>query len=238
MEGGEGKRKEDKHEAVTSDFSSSSFFPHPYFNPHPPSLPLPSPSSCRVGARLLTEQADTLETSDLSSTSLHTPNSNSNGSSSNGSSSGSGEGRVPVQVMVPEIRTQSSEGKLIVHYKVVCALSGGGGGEGGREREVVVLRRYRDFDKLDRLVRSAFAGSHLLNSLPCLPIKILNPFTDQSDPIFIDARRQELEMYLKRLIQMPKASSNPDLLRFFSLHPVSGQPLDPGDLNMHVELRF
>ena len=196
-----------------------------------------------MGARLLTEQADTLETSDLSSTSLHTPNSNSNGSSSsssNGSSSSSssGEGRVPVQVMVPEIRTQSSEGKLIVHYKVVCALSGGGGGEGGREGEVVVFRRYRDFDRLDRLVRSAFAGSHLLNSLPCLPVKILNPFTDQSDPVFIDGRRQELEVYLKRLIQMPKASSNPDLLRFFSLHPVSGQPLDPGDLNMHVELRF
>lgn len=180
-----------------------------------------------------------MEASDLSSTSLHTPNSKGNGSSSNDShgSGSSGEGRVPVQVMVPEIRTQSSEGKLIVHYKVVCALSGGKG-ETGRDGAVVVFRRYRDFDKLDRLVRSAFAGSHLLNSLPNLPIKILNPFTDQSDPAFIDNRRQELEVYLKRLIRMPKASNNPDLLRFFSLHPVSGQPLDPGDLNMHVELKF
>lgn len=52
--------------------------------------------SCRVGNRFLTELADTLEPED-----------------------GQGqEALPPVKVVVPEIRTQSSEGKLIVHYKV------------------------------------------------------------------------------------------------------------------------
>lgn len=45
-------------------------------------------------------------------------------------------------------------------------------------------------------------------------------------------------MYLRRLIQMPKVSTNPDLFRFFQLHPVTGVPLDPSDINQHVELKF
>lgn len=115
------------------------------------------------------------------------------------------EARPPVKVVVPEIRTQSSEGKLIVLYKVMATLAG------DPAQEVTVLRRFkevseraservfgkkacmrlaadcclalpwplsvplqhffpiRQFDKLDRLVRSAFAGSHLLTSLPPLP---------------------------------------------------------------------
>lgn len=94
--------------------------------------------TCRVGNRFLVELADTLEPEQ-------------------------GELTPPVKVVVPEIRTQSSEGKLIVHYKVMATLGG------DPAREVTVFRRFRDFDKLDRLIRSAFAGSHLLNSLPPLP---------------------------------------------------------------------
>lgn len=65
-----------------------------------------------------------------------------------------------------------------------------------------------------------------------------NPWANQSDPAFIEQRRLDLEVYLRRLIQMPKASTNPDLFRFFSMHPISGVPLDPNDLNQHVEFRF
>lgn len=68
--------------------------------------------------------------------------------------------------------------------------------------------------------------------------KVWNPFADQTDPAFIEQRRQELEVYLRRLIQMPKVSTNPDLFRFFQLHPVTGVPLDPSDINQHVELKF
>jgi len=45
-------------------------------------------------------------------------------------------------------------------------------------------------------------------------------------------------VYLRRLIQMPKASTNPDLFRFLGLHPVTGVPLDPSDIHQHVELKF
>lgn len=95
--------------------------------------------SCRVGNRFLTELADTLEPEQ-------------------------GDLAPPVKAAVPEIRTNSSgEGKLIVNYKVVVTLGGDPAGE------VTVFRRFREFDKLDRLIRSALAGNHLLNSLPPLP---------------------------------------------------------------------
>lgn len=68
--------------------------------------------------------------------------------------------------------------------------------------------------------------------------KVWNPWANQTDPAFIEQRRQELEVYLRRLIQMPKASTNPDLFRFLGLHPITGVPVDPSDINQHVELRF
>ena len=70
------------------------------------------------------------------------------------------------------------------------------------------------------------------------PGKCFSPFTDQTTPGFIEQRRQDLEVYLRRLIQMPKASTNPDLFRFLGLHPVTGMPLDPSDIHQHVELKF
>lgn len=74
--------------------------------------------SCRVGNRFLTELADVLEAE-------------------------GGEGqdaRPPVKVVVPEIRTQSSEGKLIVLYKVLTTLAAGE----PDAQEVTVLRRFKE----------------------------------------------------------------------------------------------
>ena len=44
----------------------------------------------------------------------------------------------PVKVVIPEIRTQSSEGKLIVHYKVVATLGS------DPAKEVTVFRRFKE----------------------------------------------------------------------------------------------
>lgn len=91
-----------------------------------------------------------------------------------------------------------------------------------------------------RVLPAASIDSPPTSSAPPTPTtgKVWNPFADQTDPAFIEQRREELEVYLRRLIQMPKASTNPDLFRFFQLHPVTGSPLDPADINQHVELKF
>jgi len=73
-----------------------------------------------VGNRSLTELGDTLEAE--------------NGQGQEGDAGA----RPPVKCMVPEIRTQSSEGKLIVHYKVVALLGS------DPAREVVVFRRFKE----------------------------------------------------------------------------------------------
>jgi hypothetical protein len=126
---------------------------------------------------------------------------------------------------------------------------------GQPDQEATIYRRYKEFEKLNRLLRSAFTGSHLLDSLPslpgtcacptsqvslimlrhwtieglCLTGKVYNPFANQMDEAFIENRRLELEVYLNKLIHMSKASKNSDLLRFLGLDPITGLPLDPMD---------
>lgn len=52
--------------------------------------------------------------------------------------------------------------------QVVTAVSS----TGQPDQEGTAYRRYSEFEKLDRLLKSAFAGSHLLSSLPSLPGKV------------------------------------------------------------------
>lgn len=167
--------------------------------------------SCQVGSRVLEELSNVLETEDELV-------------------------MAPAKIRVPETRTTSSEGKAVVHYKVVTTIAAPSGG--GENQEVVVFRRYKEFSRLNNLLRSAFAGSHLLSSLPHLPGKVLNPFTDQTTPQFIEGRRRDLEVYLNRLCGVSKCSKNLDMLKFLGLDPVTGLPLDPADVEKHVEYRF
>lgn len=77
-------------------------------------------------------------------------------------------------------------------------------------------KRFKDFDTLSRLVRSAFldAGEEELEKLPKLPGKT---FMKKSGDEFVEKRRGELEEYMVELLKVARMASNPDVLGFLGL---------------------
>jgi hypothetical protein len=132
----------------------------------------------------------------------------------------------PIVVRIPEseIRPSSTElawggkPKQVVYYSVTVARG---------ERETTVLRRFSEFITLNNTLRGAFTGSHLLSSFPPPPSRSppsLFSFSgrDTLAPEFIDGRKRELEVFVQRLVGMPKVLGNPDLLAFLGLDMVTG----------------
>jgi len=87
--------------------------------------------------------------------------------------------------------------------------------DGGEPR--TTRKRYSEFADLYAAVLAAYHGSHLRTSVPAPPAKVLNPFVNQLDPRFVDNRRVELNDFVKKLVQLPRALSNPAVLDFFDL---------------------
>ena len=52
----------------------------------------------------------------------------------------------------------------------------------------------------------ALKGSHLHNALPLPATKGFKLFQDQTDPDFIENRRQQLENFLRRLVVVPRVA--------------------------------
>ncbi|GBG26089.1 Hypothetical Protein FCC1311_023092 [Hondaea fermentalgiana] len=101
--------------------------------------------------------------------------------------------------------------KPVVLYEVQAQVKGG---------EVIVLqKRFSEFVELDRLVRSAFATSHLLSSLPTLPPRQIKALADHTNQAFIVKRRMALSAYLRKLAKMPRIPCNPDVLEFLGILP-------------------
>lgn len=89
------------------------------------------------------------------------------------------------------------------------------------ETLIECTRRFRDFESLHRLIKSAYCG-HLASNVPSLPSKavwrtLTTAYQAFDDPQLLEERRTEFELYLQRLLALPKAGHNPDLLRFLGL---------------------
>ncbi|CAM9679683.1 unnamed protein product [Phaeothamnion confervicola] len=125
------------------------------------------------------------------------------------------------KVRVPRAHVSSgpntADGRRVVRFDVLTQA-------GGASHSV--SRRFSDFDELDCLIRSAFRGHHLESSLPALPCKQLKLLADHFDQQFIDARRHQLEAYLRRLVAVPHVAVNPDLLDFLGI----GVGVGPNDV--------
>jgi len=89
-----------------------------------------------------------------------------------------------------------------------------------REDERIVMRkRFSEFVELDRFVRSAFQDSHLLSSIPNLPPRQFKALSNHLSAEFIEKRRTALRHYLRKLVTVPRISSNPDVLEFLGILP-------------------
>lgn len=80
-----------------------------------------------------------------------------------------------------------------------------------------VLHRFSEFVDLYERVRDAYSGSHLRSNVPSPPAKVLNPFANQLDPSFVEARRVELNDFMKKMVALPRVLVNPSLLDFLEL---------------------
>ena len=181
--------------------------------------------TCKLGEEILTESRNQLETLDATDI-------------------------IPKVVLVPNFEASSSTGKIVINYKVVVVI---GTIEDDHELNILseedlgtveaghqtyVYRRYNDFERLAQRLKGAYKGSHLLTSLPSLPGKVINPFVDQTSPDFLNTRKRELEQYLKKVIEFPKANKNIDVLKFLGLDPLTAYPLDPNDAKRMMECKF
>ncbi len=119
--------------------------------------------------------------------------------------SGGGDGGVHVGGA-----TSKGEHTMVAVYRVVARAKGA---------PVEGFKRFSDFVELDRKVRSAFVGSHLLSSLPSLPPKSIKLLNDHTDATFVEQRRQGLQHYMTKLVALPRIPLNPDVLEFLALLP-------------------
>ncbi|CAN0229122.1 unnamed protein product [Pylaiella littoralis] len=103
--------------------------------------------------------------------------------------------------------------------------SSGGGGAHEAYHYAIVWRRFSAFRSLHSDVTSMLWGSHLLNSLPPLPAKCINPLVNQTGNAFVERRRAVLQAYLRRMLEVPKARASVNLMGFLGLHPITGSPL-------------
>eukprot|EP00903_Cladosiphon_okamuranus_P011129 g10505.t1 len=150
---------------------------------------------------------------------------------------------LPGEVSIDSVGTaKDSVGAEFLEFRVVTRRGGrrrrSGSGAGGNEsvarREVgddggahyaVVWRRFSAFRSLHNDVTSLLWGSHLLDCLPPLPAKCINPLVNQTGPAFVEKRRGVLQAYLRRMLEVPKARASVNLMGFLGLHPVTGSPL-------------
>jgi hypothetical protein len=116
-----------------------------------------------------------------------------------------------VEVRIPRYEVKlDDKGESVVWYEVVVVM------DGHEEKAVRLYRRFSEFSNLNDKIRSAFVDNHLLDNVPPFPPKHPKLLFDHTSPAFLDARREELETYIRRLVQVPRVVHNPDFLRFCS----------------------
>jgi hypothetical protein len=106
---------------------------------------------------------------------------------------------IPTQITIASFHLQTDPtGKDIVFYQLQVQTGSG---------EIVkISHRYSEFDLLDKCLKSQMDG-HLRSSLPNLPGKVFNPFTNQLSQEFLESRRLALQQYLVTLLGNSKVSS-------------------------------
>lgn len=80
-----------------------------------------------------------------------------------------------------------------------------------------VHRRFKDFAELNSQVKQNLKGHHMRSSLPAFPEKTSKLLADHLDPFFIADRKAKLQIYLRRLIDIPHAAEMTCVKSFLGL---------------------
>lgn len=132
------------------------------------------------------------------------------------------------EAVVVQDENASGDSKVVVFRVRTCLKPQAtvGSAQEGSET-VVVARRFSEFVQLRQTVRSALCGYHLYSDVPNLPPKYNKLLSDHFDPAFIQRRQCGLDSFLKRLVELPRVSSNPELRIFLGYAPALGSNQAP-----------
>jgi len=108
---------------------------------------------------------------------------------------------------IPSVSIRTVNGKKVAVFRVEMTCDG---------KTETFNKRYRDFATFDAYLRGGFDGHHLLQNLPHLPPKQVYLLTDHFSKPFLSERRKQLEMYVNKLVKVPKVVTNPDFVAFFT----------------------
>lgn len=104
---------------------------------------------------------------------------------------------------------EDAEGYPCVMYEIVAQTSR------GDEAPVSTWKRFKEFDRVRRLVLSYYSGTDHKAAVPKLPKKTFGK--SSKDPKFLEERRAGLEAFLNELVKIERALINPDLLAFLGV---------------------
>jgi hypothetical protein len=115
-------------------------------------------------------------------------------------------------ISVPEYKV---EGDKTLYLVKISKRSGEESGTGNGDGERRVWKRFSEFVQLHHQVWSSFAGSHLLSNVPAPPSRAWKLFTNHFDPSFLESRREGVERFISKLMQVPRIGSNVYIHNFF-----------------------
>lgn len=111
-----------------------------------------------------------------------------------------------VKIEIPTFEVVVANSVALYHVKVQI----------NDQEPYLIKRRFKDFETLNTAVRAFFASNHLLNNVPLLPTKYPKMLYDHFTQEFLQQRAQQLQEYMRKLVQVPKVAMNPELRQFLS----------------------
>jgi len=106
---------------------------------------------------------------------------------------------------------ENSGDGAVAMYHIVCKLQ--------NDSILETDKRFSDFVTLDRDIKSAFQGSHMISSMPTLPPKNIQVFSNHSQPAFIAKRKAGLDIYMRKILSLPRVVNNPYVMQFLGIIP-------------------
>ena len=97
-----------------------------------------------------------------------------------------------------------------------------------------VHRRFSDFFSIHEPIRSTYKGNTILSLVPSPPPRMIKFFSHTS-PDFVQRRKEELQVFVRKLVKVPRCATNRDFLGLLGLFPKTRETsilFGPGPLGL------